>query len=133
MKKISLFFFSLLLATTGFAESFVLDNQTSYPDTNLKSKIAVQWANSAKEVDENNKAMIHGEPLTPNSIQNISKSGKTTLTIPDKAEYFRILAWSKNTEEPDLLTNWIDIVPNKTYTLETDHLVPAVLMSGTGC
>ncbi|MBX9924146.1 MAG: hypothetical protein K2Y01_08565 [Rhabdochlamydiaceae bacterium] len=133
MKKISLFFFSILLATTGFAESFVLDNQTSYPDTNLKSKIAVQWANSAKEVDENNKAMIHGEPLTPNSIQNISKSGKTTLTIPDKAEYFRILAWSKNTEEPDLLTNWIDIVPNKTYTLETDHLVPAVLMSGTGC
>lgn len=134
MKMLMLFAFSLLtLATTGFAENIVLVNQTSYPIKNQKSKIAIQWAVSAREVDEGNKALIYGLELKPETLQIVKESGKVELTIPEKVEYFRVIVWSKDEKDPDLVTNWVDIVPNKTYTLETDHLVPSVLMSGTGC
>jgi hypothetical protein len=128
MKKIILF---LLFTTTLFAETFILDNQTPYPTK--QSKIAIQWANSAKEVDDDNKALMHGGKLNPATLQPVSQMGKIKLTSPSKAQHFRILVWSKGAKEPDLSTNWIDITPNKTYTLTTDHLVPVVLMSGAGC
>lgn len=134
MKKIALFFLSLfVVAATGFAENLVLENQTSYPAKNQKSKMAVQWATSAKEVDEGNNAVIQGSKLNPSTLQVLTKPGKVNLSIPKQAEYFRVLVWSKGEGEPDLLTNWVDVVPNKTYTLKTDHLVPSVLMLGTGC
>lgn len=129
MKK-AIFFF-LALAATGFSENLVLDNQTIHPTP--KSKIAIQWALSAKEVDEGNRAAIHGFKLNPNSLQILSQAGKIILNIPQKAEYFRIVAWSKGQGEPDLLTNWVEIIPNKTYTLKADHLTPAVLLQGSGC
>ena len=129
--KIKLFFLSLLVTVTGFAENLVLKNQTSYP--NQKSKMAVQWATSAKEVDEGNNALIQGSKLNPDSLQVLTQPGKVNLSIPKKAEYFRILVWSKGEGDPDFHTNWVDIVPNKTYTLKADHLVPSVLMLGTGC
>ncbi|MBS0627942.1 MAG: hypothetical protein JSS09_07005 [Verrucomicrobia bacterium] len=122
-----------MVATAGFSESFVFDNETSYPNNDQKSKIAVQWASSAKEVDEGNKALMYGYKLNPSTFQIITKQGKVTLNIPEEAQYFRVLAWSNNDENPDLITNWVDVEPNKTYTLTTDHLVPTVLMSGTGC
>ena len=134
MKRNVLFFLMLLAtATSGFAENLVLENQTSFPIKNQKSKIAIQWATSAKEVDEANKAVIYGLKLNPETIQILTQSGKIDLSIPEKAEYFRVLVWSKGEGNPDFLTNWVDIVPNKTYTLNPDHLVPSVLMSGTGC
>jgi len=135
MKKFRLLFFSLLfvVTTTGFAENFILENQTAYPLKNQKSKIAVQWATSAKEVDEGNNALLNGAKLNPKTVQVLRQSGKVTLNIPKKAEYFRVLAWSKGEGDPDFLTNWVEIVPNKIYTLKTEHLVPTVLMSGTGC
>lgn len=134
MKKFMLFYLSLLAAaTTGFAENIVLENQTSYPLENQKSKIAIQWATSGKDVDEGNNALINGTKLNPDTLQVLTESGKVNLSIPEKAEYFRVLVWSKGEGEPDLLTNWVDIVPNKTYTLKKDHLVPAILMLGTGC
>ena len=134
MKKIALFFLSLAaIATTGFAERIVLDNETSYPNKSQKSKIAVQWATSAKEVDDGNQALIHGLKLNSDNLQILSRSGKTDLTVPKKAEYFRIVAWSKGEGDPDLHTNWVEIVPNKTYTLQADHFVPSVLILGTGC
>ncbi len=123
--------FFILLAATGFAENLVLENQTSYPAP--KSKIAVQWANSAKEVDECNKAIIYGLKLNPATFQALTQSGKINLDIPKNAAHFRVLVWSKGEESPDLHTNWVDVVPNKTYKLQTDHLVPSVLMSGSGC
>lgn len=134
MKKIAVFFLTLLaVATTGFADQIVLENRTSYPMKNQKSKIAVQWASTAKEVDEANKALMYGTALKPDTVEVFNQTGKIKLSIPKKAEYFRVLAWSKAEGDPDLHTNWVEIVPNKTYTLEADHLVPAVLMSGTGC
>lgn len=134
MKKIALFFFSLLVvATTGFAENLVLENQTSYPAKNPNSKMAIQWASSGREVDDGNNAMINGAKLNSNSMQPLTKSGKVNLNIPKNAEYFRVLVWSKGEGNPDLLTNWVEVVPNKTYKLEADHLVPAVLMFGFGC
>ncbi len=131
MNKILLFFFFSLGAATGFAQNLVLENQTSYPME--KTKIAIQWAASAKEVNESNNALISGEKLNPSTLHMLSKTGKVNLSIPDKAEYFRVLIWSKSEEDPDFHTNWVDIVPNKTYTLKTEHLVPSVLMSGMGC
>ena len=131
MKKIALFF--ILIAATGFADNLALDNQTGYPLKNQKSKIAIQWATSAKEVEEGNSAVIQGLKLKPDTLQPLTQPGTALLTIPKKAQYFRVVAWSKGEGEPDLLTNWVDIVPNKTYTLKSDHLIPSVLMLGTGC
>ncbi len=125
MKKKILFFLTLIAA--GFADNIVLENQTS------KSKIMVQWASTAKEVDDDNKAILNGDKPNPSTLQLLTKTGKVNVSIPKNAEYFRVLAWSKDQEDPDLLTNWVDVVPNKTYTLQADHLVPLVLMAGTGC
>ena len=134
MKKMMLVLFVLLaLARVGCAENFVLENQTIYPNKAQKSKIAIQWASSAQEVDEGNKAVTYGLKLNSSTLQLLAQSGKVNVTIPDNAEHFRVLVWSKGQKEADLLTNWVDIVPNKTYTLTTDFLVPVVLMAGTGC
>lgn len=132
MKKIGLFFLSLLLlATTGFAATITLDNQTPYPKQN--TRIAVQWASTAQEVQDNNQAIIHGKEMDTRLIQIIPQQGTTKLTVPNNAEYFRVLVWTNNNPDPDLLTNWVDITPNKTYTLKGDHLISAVLMPGMGC
>lgn len=128
MKKIALF---LLLTTGLFAGSITLDNQTAYPTK--QSKMAVQWANSAREVDEDNKALIDGAKLNPNTLQPISRTGEVKLTLPKKAQQFRVLVWSKGSGAPDYTTNWIEITLNKTYTLETDYLIPVELMVGSGC
>jgi hypothetical protein len=124
---------AFLFGSNGFADSLVLENLTSYPRQNQNSKIAIQWAYSAKEIEEGNQAIVAGAKLNPKTIQPLTRSGKIKITIPQKAEYFRILAWSKEGEEPDFHTNWVEIIPNKTYTLKADHLVPSVLMSGMGC
>jgi hypothetical protein len=87
----------------------------------------------SKEVAENNQALISREKLNPESLQVLNKSGKIKVSIPDKAEYLRVLVWTDGESDPDLHTNWVDALPNKTYTLKTDHLVPIVLMSGMGC
>ena len=128
MKKVCLF---LLLSTSLFAESIILDNQTAYPTK--QSKMAIQWANSAREVDEDNKALMYGGKLNPAMLQFLFKTGKVELTLPKKAQQFRVLVWSKDPDKPDYTTNWIDITDGKTYTLENDYLIPVVLMSGSGC
>jgi hypothetical protein len=133
IQQIIPFFALLAITATGFAESFVLENQTNYPDQDKKSKISLQWASSAKEVDENNKLMLHEGKVHPDTLQPLAQSGKIEVTIPEKAQYFRVVAWEPGKSDPDFVTNWIDIVPDKTYTLETDHLVPVVLMAGSGC
>lgn len=121
----------LLVSTALFSGSITLDNQTSYPSK--QAKMFVQWASSAKEVDQENKALIYGKKLNPSTIQPILQTGKVTVTLPEKAELFRILVSSKGSKDPDYTTNWIDITQQKTYTLDSDHLVPVVLMNGSGC
>lgn len=135
MKKMILFFLPLWmgLMAIGFADNFVLHNETSYPQKNEKSRIALQWASSAKEVDDANKALMDGEKLNASTLLNIKKQGEISVTIPKNAEYFRVLVWSKEDAAPDLVTNWVEVVADKTYTIDQDHLVPVVLMSGTGC
>jgi len=128
MKKIALF---LMLATTLLADSITLDNQTKYPTK--QTKMAVQWADSAKEVDEANRALMDGEKINPSTLQKISGKGKVKLTVPNDAQLFRVLVWSNGAAAPDYSTNWIDITPDKTYTLDNDYLVPVVLMAGSGC
>lgn len=128
-----LVFLSALLTTClGFAQNVTLDNQTPYPAAS-KSKVAIQWASSAKDVQENNEASIRRAVLKQETLLPLTQSGKTTLTVPNKAAYFRVIVWSKGGADPDFLTNWVDLVPNKTYTLKTEHLVPSVLILGSGC
>jgi hypothetical protein len=126
MKNIAFF---LLLITAGFADRFTLDNLTAHPAK--PSKMAIQWASSAKEMEEGNHALRHGLEL--NALQVINKIGKISFTAPAMAGYFRVLVWSNGKAEPDLHTNWVEIVPDKTYTLEAEHLIPSVLMLGMGC
>lgn len=133
MKKIVLFLLSFILTITGFADHLTIENQTSYPSKNQKSKIAVQWANTIKDVEAGNAALLTGEKLHTSSLNALKHPGATTLTIPKNAEYFRVIVWSKDEGSPDLLTNWVDAVPNKTYTLKGDHLVPLALIAGSGC
>lgn len=134
MKKM-MFMIALLLgvAATGFADDIVLVNQTSYPNQKQNSKIAIQWAYTAQEVEAGNQAMIYGNKLDSSTLHVLTQSGKVKVNVPQKAEYFRVLAWSSGQGSPDLLTNWVQIVPNKSYTLKSDHLVPTVLMAGSGC
>ncbi len=132
MKQMVIFF--LFLAITAFAEKITLDNQTSYSTSKNKAKIAIQWANTAQEVEEGNNIWTYTEKLNKaGKVQVLSKSGKTTLTVPENAEYFRIVVWKEGKEDPDLITNWVDVAPNKTYTFNDDHLFAAILMSGMGC
>lgn len=127
MKKMFLIF--LFAISSGFADQIILDNQTSYPSND--TKMAIQWAFSAKDVDESNNALKHGEKIS--NTHSIKKSGNIQLSVPAGAEYFRILMWSKGSNEPDFHTNWVEVVNQKEYHLKQDHLVPAVLMSGMGC
>lgn len=122
----------LLCACVAFAEDITLNNQSVYPAKN-QSKMAVQWASSGREVDAENHALVSGKAPNSNSLQAIGLQGKVQLAIPKAAEYFRVLVWSTAKNAPDLITNWVEIVPNKSYTLTTDHLFPSVLMYGTGC
>jgi len=133
MKKIILFFLSMVTVTSGFAERFTLDNQISNLTNNKKSKLAIQWVSSAKELEESNNMVKQGLVLNQNALHVLTQRGKTSLNIPKKAEYFRVLSWSTEGVSPDALTNWVEIVPNKIYTLNKDHLYPLSLMSGMGC
>lgn len=128
MKKLAFF---LLFTIAGFANPFVLQNNTSHPAKG--SKIALQWASSAKEVEMGNQALRSGSPLDPATLHTLGQTGKMRLTSPTSAKYFRVLVWSHGKGEPDLHTNWVELVPGKTYRLEADHLVPSVLLSGMGC
>lgn len=127
------FFLALLAGSMGFAESIVINNQSSYPAKSSKSKMAIQWATSGKEVEENNNLVKNGLKLNLNTLQTFTQIGEISLEIPKKAEYFRIIVWSQDKIAPDFLTSWVDVVPNKIYTLTKKHLVPIALMSGTGC
>ncbi len=132
--KKTLFFLMLVLAgATGFADNITLMNQTSYPNKKQNSRMVIQWATSTKEVQEANQAITSKTQLNPNSMQALNQTGKINMSVPKGSEYFRVLVWSTSTNGPDLLTNWVQVVPNKTYKLDNDYLVPAVLMAGTGC
>ncbi|KTD52874.1 hypothetical protein [Legionella quateirensis] len=133
MKNITLLLVSLLVINTAFADHFTINNQVSGPFNDHKSTIAIQWAASAKEVEMNNKIVREGLKLNPDNLFVLTQLGKNNLAIPEQAEYFRVLVWSKSSGNPDFLTNWVDLIPNKTYTLTQDLLVPVALMSGTGC
>ena len=126
-------FLSILVVSTGFANSLVLNNQVFNPASHHQAKMAVQWAISAKEIEESNISLKQGIKLKLNALHFLRAAGKNKLDIPKKAEYFRVLMWSKNTIQPDFLTNWVELQSDKTYHLTKKHLIPIVLMTGTGC
>lgn len=131
MKRIAALF--VFLAISAFSENLVLENETAYPIQHKQSRMAIQWAASAKEVQEHNQVSIQGTKLNSGTLQAIGKQGQSKLSIPKNAEYFRVVVWLKGEGSPAFITNWVEVVPNKIYQLKSDHLIPAVLMSGMGC
>ncbi|KTD11818.1 hypothetical protein Lgra_1276 [Legionella gratiana] len=116
-----------------FADGIVLDNKTYYPEKGKLGKIAVQWAVSVKEVQKENKGILHDSTLNSNSLTMLTQKGKIQLTSPKNARYFRLVVWSSGNHEPDLFTNWVDIISNKTYVVNQNQLVHKRLMAGSGC
>jgi len=118
--------FCLLLTATLIADSFKLNNETSFP------KISVEWASSAREAQEKNEALMQGEATNPLKLYS-PNGAKSKIAIPKDAAYFRILVWKGQGTLPELLTNWVEIIPDKTYLLKDEHLTPVLLMNGMGC
>ncbi|KTD00787.1 hypothetical protein OQJ19_15040 [Fluoribacter gormanii] len=133
MNKISVYLYLYLMASAALATPIVLDNKTNYPAKNNEGKIAIQWAASAEAIQERNRSIINGSKLDSRSLKTLSQKGQIELNLPNQAQYFRVVVWSTDQKEPDLLTNWVNIVPNKTYILNQDQLASAVLVSGAGC
>ncbi|CAM2892923.1 Uncharacterised protein [Legionella steigerwaltii] len=133
MNKILVCLCIYFTASAALADQIVLDNKTNYPAKNNPGKIAVQWVTSAEATQEANKTIINGSKLNLSSLMILPQKGQIRLTPPNHAHYFRVVVWSSGNKEPDLLTNWVDIVPNKTYIVNQDQLVSAILMSGAGC
>ncbi len=132
--KLMLLPFLLIITNSLFAGNIVLVNETDYPTKDKTSKVAVQWANNGNEIETENIALSYGDELTPQSIQPIAKKGKVNLVFPENAQYFRVIVWSnEETKNPDLVTDWLMITPNQSYTLMPEHLIPSALMAGTGC
>lgn len=132
MKKIFLSLYLSCMASVVLAKSIVLDNKTSYPQNS--NQIALQWASSAKEVQKFNQDILNGRPLTSKSFTMLSKQReKIQLSTPNNARYFRVVVWSSVKKEPDLLTNWVDIIPNKNYVVHQNQLIPRALIAGAGC
>lgn len=133
MKQLLLFFIALLISEVAFAASFILDNQSQYPNAKEQSTMAIQWSSSAKETEDTNTKLRQGLPLDKKSLLAVTKTGKVNLTIPPKATYFRVLVWVHGSKEPTLVTNWVSIEINKAYMLNDGYLMPVPLMSGMGC
>lgn len=121
MKSLLVFLFFMVSLS---AENFILENKTSY------QKIAVQWAPSARAVQESNDALMQGE--APSNL-HYPREGVATITVPKAATYFRVLAWRAKEKMPDHLTNWVELVPGKSYSLKDEHLTPVLLLNGMGC
>ncbi|HIG0328469.1 TPA: hypothetical protein ACX87D_002368 [Legionella pneumophila] len=133
MNKILIYLCLYFMTSITLAGKIVIDNKTNYPVKGNSRKIAVQWVATVEATQKANKIIINGSKLDLNSLKIITQKGKTQLTLPNDSHYFRVVVWSTGKQQPDLLTNWVDIVPNKTYIINQDQLVPAILMSGTGC
>ncbi|KGP62846.1 hypothetical protein EP47_14290 [Legionella norrlandica] len=133
MKKILVYFYLYSMTSAALADHIVLNNETSYPEKGKLGTIAVQWAFTAEDTQKANKNIIGGSRLDLSSLVILPQKGQIQLISPNHAQYFRVMVWSSEKPEPDMLTNWVEIVPNKTYTVNQDFLIPAVLMSGAGC
>ncbi len=133
MKKILFSICLIFMSSVVLADNIMIDNKTNYPEKEKPGKIAVQWAVSAKAAQRANRNILNGSTLNSSSLMMLTQKGKIQLTSPQKARYFRVVVWSSDKPEPDLLTNWVGIVPNKNYVVNQNQLVPTVLISGAGC
>lgn len=127
MKKIFVYLGLYLMTSSVLADGIVINNNTNYPVNGKPGKIALQWVNSAEGTQKANWQM------DLSAVTMLSKKGQIKITPPHHAHYFRVLVWSTGKQKADLLTNWVTLVPNKTYTLNQEHLIPAILISGAGC
>jgi len=131
MKNILIYLCMSFMSSVALAD-IILDNKTDYP-AKANSSIAVQWAESGENIQKENKSILNHSMLNEHTLQSLKQNGLIKISPPNQAKYFRIVVWSTDKKTPDFLTSWVDIVPSKTYTINQDLLIPAVLMSGSGC
>lgn len=120
------FTFCLFFTTTLFADHFTLENETPF------RKIAIQWASSARMVQESNDAIMQRDPIATADLY-YPRQSKATVSVPKNATYFRVLIWDSEQNLPEFLTNWVELVSGKTYLLKKEHLTPVLLINGMGC
>jgi hypothetical protein len=120
------FAFCLFLSASLFADQFSIENETSY------RKVAIQWASTARMVQENNDSLIQRDPIGKENLHYLTEL-KEIVFSPKNAAYFRVLVWDKGDILPEFLTNWVEFVPGKTYLLRKEHLTPLLLINGMGC
>lgn len=120
----------LCTITPIFADIFVLDNQTKYPQS--ASPIRIQWAASSREMSEKNIENMYQVNVDQGTLQPVEK-GINQVQAPEDQLYFRILVWTDEKNCPKYVSSWVPIVAKKTYTLKNTDLYPAVLTSGSGC
>lgn len=133
MKKILVYFGLIFMTQIAFSNTIIIENKTNYPEKNKDEAIAVQWAVSANATENANRGILNAEGVNSNFFMLLTQKGKNQLALPNEARYFRIIVWFNNKQEPVLLTNWVDVVPEKTYVVNQNQLVHRVLMSGAGC
>lgn len=127
MEKLMKFFaLCFFFSATLFADHIILKNETSF------SKIAVQWASSARMAQESNDTLMQRNPIPPASLSHLHQN-KETVSIPKNTAYFRVLIWNSAQKYPEFLTNWVELVPGKSYLLKEEHLTPLLLLNGMGC
>lgn len=133
MKKIVISFFLCFINSLVFADTITIDNLSNYPSTTSTDKMMVQWATTAEATQKINETIINDQILDANAMTALTQKGKSQLTLPTDARYFRIMVWIGKAQGPDFLTNWVAIIPGKTYELQQNQLVPKIMMTGSGC
>lgn len=118
---------------TIFAHTITIDNQTHYPRKTSSERLMVQWAFTAESLHQENNTTPSTLSIDSKMLQSLNQKGVLELTTPDRAQYFRILLWSPLKKQPDLLTHWVTLIPNKKYTVMNAHLMPLIMLSGLGC
>lgn len=133
MKKILVYFSLYFMVSVVLANNIVLKNDTNYPEKGKPGTIGVQWATSTEDTQKANKGITNDSIIDLSLMKVLSQKGHTQLSPPEHSQYFRVVVWSTGKDKPDFVTNWVNIIANKTYIVKQDQLIPAVLMSGAGC
>ena len=76
MKKSILFLLCIAIVSTSFAEHVVLNYVTLNTHPRQKIKVAIQWATTAKEIDENDNIIRQGFELNLKTLKILTKLGK---------------------------------------------------------
>lgn len=114
-----------------FGEMIILDNQSSYLDKKPNVMMKLQWAASSQDMEEKTIDCLYHAVAQKDLM--LLKGGENQILFPGQPKYFRILVWTEESPNPTYVSSWVQIVADKTYTLQDKDLFHSVLMAGSGC